>query len=177
MQITPHQRQFALDYLATTRDDLLAAIQLLSPAQWHFRPTENGWSILQIVEHLALIEGRVHGVIQRIPEAPEAEAGRDDLAIDAFILRTLPHPKRKVEAPPIVSPRGQWTPEQAVREFVSVREQTLDLLNAATLRGRVLPHPMFGPWDGYQWILGTAAHTARHTGQIRETHAAAGYPV
>jgi hypothetical protein len=31
--------------------------------------------------------------------------------------------------------------------------------------------------DGYQWVLGVAAHTERHTKQIREVQATAGYPV
>ena len=41
---------------------------------------------------------------------------------------------------------------------------------------RVLPHPIFGSWDGYQWILATAAHTARHLRQIREIQSAEAFP-
>jgi hypothetical protein len=36
---------------------------------------------------------------------------------------------------------------------------------------------VFGPLDGYDWILAVAAHTARHTQQILEVKADPGFPV
>jgi hypothetical protein len=49
-------------------------------------------------------------------------------------------------------------------------------LDAPLLRGRVWPHPLFGLWDGYQWLLATAAHTERHIQQIREAKADHNFP-
>lgn len=50
------------------------------------------------------------------------------------------------------------------------------LVEAPALRGHVIPHPFLGPWDGYQWILAAGAHGARHTAQIEEVKASAGFP-
>ena len=50
------------------------------------------------------------------------------------------------------------------------------LLDAPLLRGRVRPHPLFGPWDGFQWLLATGSHTARHNDQIREIKADVNFP-
>jgi hypothetical protein len=74
-------------------------------------------------------------------------------------------------------PRGQWSPAETVERFAAARTRTLELLESApALRGHVVPHPVLGPWDGYQWILGAAAHGVRHTEQIREVKAEAGFP-
>jgi hypothetical protein len=55
--------------------------------------------------------------------------------------------------------------------------RTAELLSVArNLRGHVLPHPVFGPWDGYQWILAAGCHSARHTGQILEVKADPNFP-
>ena len=39
-----------------------------------------------------------------------------------------------------------------------------------------MPHPVFGHWDGYQWMLAAGAHTARHVAQIREIQSTKGFP-
>ena len=80
----------------------------------------------------------------------------------------------------ILSPAQSGRPEArkfwiANSGFLANREQTIECLRAPLLRGRVRPHPIFGPWDGYQWLLATAAHTSRHTDQIRELQAVRNY--
>ncbi len=44
------------------------------------------------------------------------------------------------------------------------------------LRGHGAPHPVFKMLDGYQWVLLLSGHSARHTAQIEEVKAGAGYP-
>jgi hypothetical protein len=89
-----------------------------------------------------------------------------------------PVPKRsvKTKSPPQLLPADRWNGPQALEQFIQCREQTLQLLSASSfpalpLRGRVMPHPVFGSWDGYHWILAMAAHCARHTAQIHELKA------
>jgi hypothetical protein len=41
----------------------------------------------------------------------------------------------------------------------------------ADLRGHGLPHPIFGTFDGVQWILFAAAHTDNHVPQLRAIRA------
>jgi hypothetical protein len=44
------------------------------------------------------------------------------------------------------------------------------------LHGHGGPHPVFKMLDGYQWVLLLSGHSARHTAQIEEVKASAGYP-
>ncbi len=157
------------NYLNLTRDKLLEAVSDLDFEQWHFKPDPDRWSIAEIVEHLAIIEGRVHLIVGRMAEAPEVEPGRNESEIDEIVFAQVPLRETKIIAPPQVEPTNQWAPEESVRRFVANRSRTIQLLKEAPhLRGRVLPHQVFGPWDGYQWISAAAGHSARHTEQILE---------
>ena len=174
---TSEQKRFAAAYLASTRDDLISAVASLSLSQSTFRREAGEWSIAQIVEHLAIIEGRVQALISRLPEAPHADPDRNHEQIDRFIFQMLPRRTSRLQAPEAALPKGNCTLVHAIEEFARKREKTTGLLESSScLRGRVLPHPIFGLWDGYEWILATAAHTARHISQIREIQAAEACP-
>ena len=62
LALTADQIAKASRHLSTTRDVLVEAVAGLSPLQWSFRPTDESWSIAEILEHLVLIEGRVHTI-------------------------------------------------------------------------------------------------------------------
>jgi DinB superfamily len=163
-------------HLAVTRAYLLESVIGLSPAQWNYRPDSDTWSIAEIVEHLVLIEGRVHARIADIGNAPEAEPGHDQEEIDNFIVNEVPKRSFKAKAPAPVCPANRWTGPEALELFLTSRDQTMQLLAAPRLRGRVMPSPLFGPWDGYQWLLAVASHSARHAGQICELKAHPNFP-
>jgi hypothetical protein len=174
---TAQQKHMAATYLASTCNELTETVTNLSPAQWAFQRAEGEWCVAEIIEHLAMIEGRIHMLIARLPEAVPAEPDRNDVQIDEFIVQAVPRRTSRVQAPEAAQPKGQCTPSEALREFMDKRGDTVTLLESAhCLRGRVLPHPIFGPWDGYQWILAAAAHTARHLEQIREIKSAGAFP-
>jgi hypothetical protein len=177
LTVSVAEKSTAATYLAQTRDGLVAAVQGLSDKQWRFRTSPDRWSIAGVVEHVAMVEERVHRVISTLDQAPEAESGRDELETDRLILAQIPARTSRVEAPPHVQPCGECEPDEALIRFLEARERTRELLESnGSLRGRIRPHPVFGPWDGYQWILGAGAHSARHTNQILETKSHAGFP-
>jgi uncharacterized damage-inducible protein DinB len=166
----------AARYLRDTRDALVDSVAGLSAQQWEFKPTAERWSIGEIVEHLVLIEGRVHGIVGRMGEAPEPPAEWDQAQVDALVLREVPNRSIKVQAPAALCPTQGWGRTEALERFCQIREQTVQLLSSAALRGHVLPHPLLGPWDGYQWLIAAGAHGLRHTGQILEVKASANFP-
>ena len=169
------EQQKAAGQLAATRKGLHNAVRGLNREQLEFKPAQDTWCIAEILEHLVLIERRAHVVIERMPGAPAPEEGQG--AKDEFIRERVPDRSQKITAPPPVQPCGQWCTTEALKLFDEGRNRTLDLLtNAPCLRGHVLPHPIFGAWDGYQWIIAVAAHTDRHTRQIAEVKANAGFP-
>jgi DinB superfamily len=166
--LTADQIAKASRHLSVTRDVLVEAVAGLSALQWSYRPTYESWSIAEILEHLVLIEGRVHTIIGNMSTAPEAESSGKQIEMDELILNEVPKRSQKVKAPEPLCPEGRWSGEKALECFLTSRERTLQLLAAPLLRGRVRPHPIFGAWDGYQWLLAAGSHTARHTDQIRE---------
>ena len=158
-------------HLSVARGYLLDSVSGLSAQQWNFRPDNDTWSIVDNVEHLVLIEGRVHAIIGNMINAPEAEPDHQEKEMDDFIVSEVPKRSMKVTAPLPVCPANRWTGPEAVESFIVSREQTMQLLAAPLLRGRVMPHPLFGQWDGYQWLLAVASHNIRHTSQICEVKA------
>ena len=163
-------------HLAVARGYLFESVCGLSTAQWDFRPDDDTWSIADNLEHLVLIEGRVHAIIGSMIDCPQAEPGHKEKEIDDFIISEVPKRSSKVKAPEPVRPANRWTGPEALESFMESREQTMKLLAAPLLRGRVRPHPIFGPWDGYQWLLAVASHTMRHTSQILEVKAHSNFP-
>jgi len=176
LALTADQIARATRHLAGTRDALVESVTGFSPLQWGFRPNYDSWSTAEILEHLALMEGRIHVIIGNMSSAPEAESTGNQTEMDEVILNEVPNRSTRLKAPEPVCPGGRWSGEEALQCFLTSRERTIQLLTAPLLRGRVRPHPLFGPWDGYQWLLATGSHTARHIDQIREIKADFHFP-
>jgi hypothetical protein len=85
---------------------------------------------------------------------------------------------QKVKAPEPIVPSGKFaTPADAAKEFAARRDKSLEYARTSTddLRVHVAKGPL-GTMDSYQFLLLMAAHTGRHTDQIREVQANADYP-
>ena len=81
----------------------------------------------------------------------------------------------------VLAPAGCLQPlmtTSAHRDFLAAREKTTAYVKTTTddLHGHSAPHPVFKMLDGYQWVLLLSGHSARHTAQIEEVKASAGYP-
>jgi hypothetical protein len=176
--ITPSEREQALQYLNETRDGVVQAVKGLSEAQWKFKPAPDRWSAAEVVEHLALIEDFFLDavrpqLIKSSAIAPDADAKKvDDLMWSKLLDRST-----KYQAPPDAVPTGRWTPQDALKHFVAARQQTSGFLSSTTdLRAHIVVHPAFGKLDGYQWVMAVAGHSARHTKQILEVKADPNFP-
>jgi hypothetical protein len=177
-ELTSPEREKALHYLEESRNELISATKGMSDAQWKFKPTPDRWSAQEVVEHLVLIENAVHGIVGKMAEAPVSPSDRDVEKMDMLILAKVPDRSEKVKAPPQAVPSGRWSAAETLQRFEKGRAETDTLLRSApALRGHVIPHPVFGPMDGYEWILATAAHCERHTKQILEVKADPHFPV
>jgi hypothetical protein len=174
--LTTEEITRAARHLSVTRACLLESISGLTTAQLDFKPDRDTWSIAEILEHLVIIETRIHAIIANIGNAPEAESSEKQMDMDWIVLNEVPRRSIKVKAPTALCPANRWSCDEAVQGFNAGREKTMQLLAAPLLRGRVLPHPVYGPWDGYQWLLAVGSHTARHTDQIRERKADRNFP-
>jgi hypothetical protein len=174
--LTTEEITTASRHLSVTRGFLLESVGGLSPAQWDFKPASDAWSAAENMEHIVLVESGIHAIIDGMNEAlgPPPEGDRREM--DEFILNQIPKRSQKVKASARACPTRRWSGPEALQQFVRCREQSIRLLLSRRLRAHVFPHPLFGPWDGYQWMLAAASHGARHTEQIREVKADRNFP-
>jgi hypothetical protein len=178
-RMTPAERDRAVAYLTETKADLILSTQGLSDAQWRHKPAAEQWSIAECVEHLGIVEEFLLQKLQGMASAPAATA--EELALAAGkedrIIKDSPARQRKVKGPPVMMPKG-GEPDVVLARFVDARERVIAYAAATgdPLRTRLFPHMVFGPLDGFQWLIFLAAHCDRHRRQMEEVKASAGYP-
>jgi hypothetical protein len=177
-ELTQAEKDKTLQYLESTKKDVLDATRGLSPAQWNFKPAPDRWSIAECMEHIAAAEDFIRdNIVNGVMKAPPAP-GRDVAAIDAGILENVPARKTKVQAPEPIKPTNRFgSPEAAIKHFVESRAITEDFLKTTPgLRDHAADSPAGVKWDAYEFILLIAAHSERHTNQIKEVKADPNYP-
>jgi uncharacterized damage-inducible protein DinB len=138
------------------------------------RPSADRWSIAEVVEHLARIEGGVTKMLSHFGAA--APAG--DVAPPAMTAHATPelgrrvrHRGTRIEAPERVRPGGGLDGATALAQLESARQALLAAFAAANrdaLDVHTWPHPVFGPLTLRSWVSFTADHEARHSAQIAE---------
>ncbi len=177
-EVTQAEKDKALQYLESTKKNVLEATKGLSEAQWNFKAGPDRWSVAQVVEHIAASEDFIRGmVVEKVMTAPAGEAGRDMKKTDEGVLAMVPDRTHKAQAPePLVPTNRFGSPEGSIKRFVETRAATEDFLKTTTgLRDHVMDSPL-GKLDGYEFVLFIAAHSERHTKQINEVKADPNFP-
>jgi hypothetical protein len=107
------------------------------------------------------------------PELIAKTKGKDEI-----ILKAIPDRSKKAQAPEPLVPKGSFATKAALIEaFKAARAKTLAIAGGTTdLRAYANADLPVGETDAYQGILFLSAHTERHTKQIEEVKATAGYP-
>jgi hypothetical protein len=176
----------ALLYLEQTRCCVVGAIRGLSDAQWNFKPAPDRWSIAEILEHMIAVQEFVLGPVRaQLAASPASFDERDYGQVDEIVVNRFPNRLNKLQAPEPLHPVGQWVPAVLSERLLSNHGLLIEYLESTPdLRRHVLESPplkaitkgAFESMDGYQWVLGTAAHNERHTKQILEIKADADFP-
>jgi hypothetical protein len=177
-EVTPAEKEKALQYLESTKRGVLEATKGLSEAQWNFKPGPDRWSIAQVMEHLAAAEDFIRGmVVEKVMLAP-AVPDRDVKKIDDGVISQVPDRSHKIQAPePLVPTNRFGSYDASLKHFVESRTKTEDFLKTTTgLRDHAVDSPMGVKMDGYQFVLLIAAHSERHTKQMLEVKADPNYP-
>jgi uncharacterized damage-inducible protein DinB len=177
-EVTPAEKDRALQYLETTKKNVLEATKGLSEAQWNFKAGPDRWSVAQVMEHIAAAEDFIRGIAkEKVMTAPAGEPGRDVKKTDEAVVAMVPDRTTKAQAPePLVPTNRFGSPEGSVKHFLESRVATEDFLKTtAGLRDHVMDSPL-GKLDGYEFMLFIAAHSERHTKQINEVKADPNFP-
>jgi DinB family protein len=176
--VSQPDRERGVQYLETTRNNVVEATRGLSEAQWNFKASPFRWSIAQVVEHIAASEDLLRELaedqIKKAPPGPE----RDLKKTDDRVLEVIPDRSRKFQAPEMLRPRNQFgSPEASLKHFIESRTKTLALLNSTPdLRAHVVESGLLGKIDAFERILFIAAHSERHTKQLLEVKADPKFP-
>jgi uncharacterized damage-inducible protein DinB len=178
--LTPEEREAALKLFQSSRDNFLKSISGLSQKQWTFKPAPDRWSVAEVAEHITVSESTLFGLVQRTVQAPADPAKREEVkGKDQLIVERVPDRSHKAQAPEILRPTGRWANEaDLVKAFQESRDANMNYVRTTNddLRDHFFSHPVFGPLDGYQWLLLIATHSARHTAQIEEVKADPNFP-
>src|SRR5260370_1998919 len=177
-EVAQAEKDKALQYLETTKKNVLEATKGLSEARGNFKPGPDRWSVAEVMEHIAGAEDFIRGMVkEKVMTAPTGEPGRDVKKTDEAVLAMVPDRTNKAQAPePLVPTNRFGSPEGSIKHFVESRATTEDFLKTAPgLRDDVRDSPL-GKLDGYEFVLFIAAHSERHTKQINEVKADPNFP-
>lgn len=163
------------EHLAQQRRNLLEAASGVPEGSWQTRPSDEQWSVSEILEHLHRVErGAAAVVAKRVAEA--RAAGHPAETETASILGTLDEFRvsqldRKLVAPERVQPTqnpDRGTVERLLAESRSALEAAMAGGDGLAFGSIKHAHPRFGELDLYQWLLFVAEHEKRHTAQVRD---------
>ena len=175
--LTDADREKLVAHLDKTSSAFLASVEGLTEAQWNYRAAEGRWTIAEVAEHIAAGEKMMVGMTADAIKQPAAADVLADARKDDMILSRIPDRGTKFKAPEPLIPTNRFqTPTAAVEAFKSERAAALKLARTGgDLRAFALKGPV-GNLDAYGWLLFTSAHSERHTKQIEEVKADAGFP-
>lgn len=173
-------RKVLLDHLNRSSSEFLESVNGLTKEQWNYKPAADVWSVAECAGHIALSEDFLRDIIEKkILSAPAStERVAERKALDEKVVKMVTDRSFKAKAPEPLIPSGQFaTPEEIIAAFQRSREKTIAFAKSRDdLREHAAPHPVLKEMDAYQWLLFLSGHTMRHTAQIQEVKANAGFP-
>lgn len=156
----------AVAKFVSATETVLALVGGIAEPSWSVAPPDDEWCPAEIVEHVVLTDRATLTRLQD-PTRGTPMAGVTRMP-DAQIVEGM---FRGVPAPPGAGrPTGRLaTRADAVAALLAVRDGVVDCARTRGDRLREIgfPHPVFGPFDGVQWVLFLAAHTENHLADLR----------
>ena len=159
--------------LDAAREELRALVASLPRDTLTMRTSDDGWTIPQILEHLAIVEDGSGRLFSKMVKEAEASGERE---IDGSSIlgindrHLITSSNARIDAPERVRPSENLSIEESMARLDAARARLKDAMRRASglALGKVaMPHPAFGPFSAYQWLLATAQHERRHMRQIR----------
>lgn len=187
---TEENRQFLIQELSRTRNELINEVKDLNDKQWNFKEEPGRWSISEIVEHLEVQDELYFREIFLTSKTPQSTKyieivkGNDEKFL-AYAVDTT-----KGKAAWYLEPIGRFcSKELAEKSFLRTRnhlikfveETDLDLRKFFTFRkyiddGGLSDVRLWDVRDLHQLLLTDIAHTDRHLNQLRKVKDHPNYP-
>lgn len=158
-----------MDYNITVREEVLQSVSGLSEEQLNKVVVNGHWTIMQVLDHLYLMEQSVVHVI-----SDQLANGKTKTTSEKPIQYTT-NRSTKVDAPSFVLPSNDFITLDIMKsKLAASREALINVVNSADqllLEQRTYPHPAFGELSLHQWIPFVGLHEKRHLAQIEELKA------
>lgn len=177
--ISQADRDALIKDLERSRTIFLDAIaDVKTDAQWNHKPAPDRWSVAECAAHIIAAEQYFRDSVANALKSPALPAEKRSTAGDGVISKMVRDRSTKFQAPAQLEPKGKVVPKaQAIKEFEATRAKTLDYVR--TTPDPLREHGTEGPGGvttAYQLVLMLSGHTERHTAQLLEVKASAGYP-
>jgi len=177
--ISQQDRDVLIKDLQTSRTAFLNAIaDVKTEAQWNYKPAPDRWSVGECAAHIIAAEQYFRDNIAAALKSPVLPAAQQSTAGDAVIAKMVRDRSQRFQAPAAIEPTGKVVPRaQAIKDFEATRAKTLEY--ARTTQDPLREHGAGTPpqvTTAYQLVLMLSGHTERHTAQLLEVKASAGYP-
>jgi hypothetical protein len=170
--MAPQESRPVLQALHDSRAELHAALEGVSEEQARTHPAPGRWSVLDCVEHLAIVDVRFLSWLQN----PQAEpAPPIDTEKEATLTALVAGRATQAQAPEPAQPTGRFaTLAEALAQFDAARARSIAFAESQGpgLYSLAVRHPFFGLLNGAELTLLMSAHARRHIAQIREVRAA-----
>src|SRR5437870_4994086 len=99
-EVSQAEKGRALQYLESTKKNVLEATKGLSEAQWNLKPAPDRWSVAQVMEHIAAAEDFLRETTkEKVMTGPAGDPGRDFKKTDEAVLTMVPDRSHKAQAP------------------------------------------------------------------------------
>lgn len=148
---------------------LMSAVEGVDDERFSRRPSEDVWSLAEVLHHLFLVErGVMKTLKKKADEQPERVGLRARLMPVKFLVSTR---LVRIKAPKFVEPRDAPPKREAIANFNGVRDELKSFgqeHGRARLEQMVFKHPVLGPLSGVGAISFVASHERRHFKQVRE---------
>jgi len=155
-----------MEYNIMVREEVLQSVSALSEEELNKVVKQSDWTIMQVLDHLYLMERSVVHVI-----TDQLANGKTKTTSEKPIQYTT-NRSTKVDAPSFVVPTNDFiTLDKMKGKLAASREALVNVVNSADpqlLTQRTYTHPAFGELSLHQWIPFVGLHEKRHLAQIEE---------
>ena len=162
------------DHLDRRRIEVRSALEAV-PFDRHQVQPDGAWSVVNVLEHLAMVEGGIASVFHKRIDAarttglgPETETSS---VLEQPIFGNILDRRRKIQGSDAVRQVSGIDTDNAWRNLEQTRSQLREVVMSAdglALGELTHPHRIFGSLNFYQWLVFLADHEGRHAAQIRE---------
>ncbi|MFC7784123.1 MULTISPECIES: DinB family protein [unclassified Rossellomorea] len=148
------------------RSDLLNSVSDLTNDELNKRIEEGRWTIMQVLDHLYLMEKSLTKAIQT------TLARGEEQEVSSKPIHYTVNRSTKVDAPPFVVPTEENLTLQEMKDKLEESRKDLltflDTTHKEALQKKAYPHPVFGLIRLDEWVPFIGYHEKRHLEQIEE---------